>query len=226
MKATIHLSLLIILLVTTSATAATDLQTNNQKYSYAMGMKIGQMLRGQVNSDFDIPAFTAAIADLLSGKGSQLTPEQLQAAMKLHFQEESAKRAKLGDANSEKGKTYREANALKDGVVTLDSGLQYKVIKAGEGTTPSKDQKVEVHYRGHLIDGKEFDSSYKRGKPAQFSLNGVVAGFSEAITRMKPGAKWEVVMPPELAYGKKGAGTDIGPNETLIFEIEYLKAVN
>ncbi|MCU7892252.1 MAG: FKBP-type peptidyl-prolyl cis-trans isomerase [Candidatus Thiodiazotropha sp. (ex Ustalcina ferruginea)] len=223
MKATVHLSLLIFLLVTTSATAATDLQTNNQKYSYAMGMRIGQMLRGQVNSEIDIPALTAAIADVLSGN---LSPEQLQEAMNTHLQEESAKRAKIGADNSEKGQTFREANALKDGVVTLDSGLQYKVIKAGEGTTPSKDQKVEVHYRGHLIDGKEFDSSYKRGKPAQFSLNGVVAGFSEAITRMKPGAKWEVVMPPELAYGKKGAGTDIGPNETLIFEIEYLKAVN
>jgi FKBP-type peptidyl-prolyl cis-trans isomerase FklB len=161
----------------------------------------------------------------LTDQEKKLNPQQLQEAVSVYFKQQQAKMAELAEENLEKGKKFRDANGQKKGVTTLDNGLQYKILSAGEGESPTAEQKVEVHYRGRLINGEEFDSSFKRDKPAQFSLNAVVPGFREAITRMKPGAKWEVVIPPELAYGKKGAGRAIGPNETLIFEIEYLKAV-
>ncbi|MGD9172506.1 MAG: FKBP-type peptidyl-prolyl cis-trans isomerase [Candidatus Thiodiazotropha sp.] len=220
-----QLTLLIALSVTTLSAFAADLESDKQKYSYAMGIKYGQMLRGQISEDLDIPVFTQAINDVLTDQEKKLNPQQLQEAVSVYFKQQQAKMAELAEENLEKGKKFRDANGQKKGVTTLDNGLQYKILSAGEGESPTAEQKVEVHYRGRLINGEEFDSSFKRDKPAQFSLNAVVPGFREAITRMKPGAKWEVVIPPELAYGKKGAGRAIGPNETLIFEIEYLKAV-
>jgi FKBP-type peptidyl-prolyl cis-trans isomerase FklB len=220
-----QLTLLIALSVTTLSAFAADLESDKQKYSYAMGIKYGQMLRGQISGDLDIPVFTQAINDVLTDQEKKLNPQQLQEAVSVYFKQQQAKMAELAEENLEKGKKFRDANGQKKGVTTLDNGLQYKILSAGEGESPTAEQKVEVHYRGRLINGEEFDSSFKRDKPAQFSLNAVVPGFREAITRMKPGAKWEVVIPPELAYGKKGAGRAIGPNETLIFEIEYLKAV-
>ncbi|MEJ2404252.1 MAG: FKBP-type peptidyl-prolyl cis-trans isomerase [Candidatus Thiodiazotropha sp.] len=204
---------------------ASELTTDQQKYSYAMGVKFGQMLKNQVSPDIDIAPFTNAIADILSGKESQLSPEELQQAMKSYFEAQTAKREALASANLEKGKAFRDKNKSRDGVVTLENGIQYEVLTEGKGETPAEDTQVEVQYRGTFINGEEFDSSYKRGKPAQFALNGVIPGFREAITRMKPGAKWKVVVPPELGYGKKGAGTTIGPNETLIFDIEYIGPV-
>jgi FKBP-type peptidyl-prolyl cis-trans isomerase FklB len=203
-----------------------ELESDSQKYSYAMGMRYGQMLRGQIPGDIDLPLFTQALSDILNGRESKLKPQEMQNAISAHIKQQRVQLEQQAEENLASGKQYRDANGKKAGVVTLDSGLQYKEITAGEGESPSAEQKVEVHYRGRLINGEEFDSSFKRGKPAQFSLNGVVPGFREAITRMKPGAKWEVVIPPELGYGKEGARGAIGPNETLIFEIEYIKAVD
>ena len=214
------------ILAATDSAFAVELETTNQKYSYTMGVKIGQMLRGQVSGELDIEAFSAAVAESLNGQKPRLSPKEMQLVMQQNFKEQEAKRAKLAEQNEEKGKTFLAANALKQGVTTLDNGMQYKVTKAGTGASPTAEQKVEVHYRGRLIDGTEFDSSYSRGKPAQFNLNGVIPGFREAITRMKPGAQWVVYVPADLAYGKKGAGNSIGPNETLIFEIEYLRAID
>ncbi|MBT3028997.1 MAG: hypothetical protein B6D72_02655 [gamma proteobacterium symbiont of Ctena orbiculata] len=222
---------LTIILIATLATPAHqllagDLESQNQRYSYTLGIRVGQMLKSQVGGDLDIDAFALAVSDVLSGNKVRLSNEEMQTAMRQYLQQEQAKLAKVAEANEKKGRAFLEANALKEGIVTLDNGLQYKVITPGSGSSPSAEQTVEVNYRGRLIDGTEFDSSYSRGKPAQFKLNGVVPGFKEALTRMKPGAKWEVYMPAELAYGKKGAGRSIGPNETLIFEIEYLRSVN
>lgn len=116
-----------------------------------------------------------------------------------------------------------KTNAAKEGVVSLESGLQYRVIKAGDGATPTVQDQVTVHYRGTLLDGTEFDSSYKRGQPATFPLNRVIKGWTEGVALMQVGATWELVIPPELAYGQRGAGGAIGPNETLIFEVELIK---
>ncbi|MEW7991948.1 MAG: FKBP-type peptidyl-prolyl cis-trans isomerase [Candidatus Thiodiazotropha sp.] len=205
---------------------AGDLDSQDQRYGYTLGIRVGQMLKSQVGGDLDIDAFALAVSDVLSGNKVRLSNEEMQAAMRQHLQQEQARLAKVAEANEKKGRAFLEANAQKEGIVTLENGLQYRVIEAGSGNSPTAEQTVEVNYRGRLIDGTEFDSSYSRGKPAQFKLNGVVPGFKEALTRMKPGAKWEVYMPAELAYGKKGAGRSIGPNETLIFEIEYLRSVN
>ncbi|MEW8648716.1 MAG: FKBP-type peptidyl-prolyl cis-trans isomerase [Candidatus Thiodiazotropha sp.] len=222
---------LTIILITTLALAAHplvagDLDSQDQRYGYTLGIRVGQMLKSQVGGDLDIDAFALAVSDVLSGNKVRLSNEEMQAAMRQHLQQEQARLAKVAEANEKKGRAFLEANAQKEGIVTLENGLQYRIIKSGSGNSPTAEQTVEVNYRGRLIDGTEFDSSYSRGKPAQFKLNGVVPGFKEALTRMKPGAKWEVYMPAELAYGKKGAGRSIGPNETLIFEIEYLRSVN
>ncbi len=122
-----------------------------------------------------------------------------------------------------KGEKYLKENATKEGVKTLPSGLQYKSLKAGSGKSPKATDTVSVHYRGTLLDGKEFDSSIKRGEPAEFPVNGVIKGWTEALQLMKEGDKWMLVIPANLAYGARGAGGDIGPNETLIFEVELLK---
>jgi FKBP-type peptidyl-prolyl cis-trans isomerase len=217
--------LIITLLIITPPAFCAEFESDSEKYSYAMGVRYAQMIRSQVSKDVDIPAFTQAINDVLGGQETKLSPEEMQQAISAYIKIQQAEQEKLAKKNQADGKKYQDTHAKKEGVVTLDNGLQYKVLSAGEGESPTAEQKVEVHYRGQLINGKEFDSSYKRGKPVQFSLNGVVPGFREAITRMKPGAKWEVVIPPALGYGKKGAGGTIGPNETLIFEIEYLKVV-
>lgn len=226
-----YMKYLTIILITTLALAAHplvagDLDSQDQRYGYTLGIRVGQMLKSQVGGDLDIDAFALAVSDVLSGNKVRLSNEEMQAAMRQHLQQEQARLAKVAEANEKKGRAFLEANAQKEGIVILENGLQYRVIEAGSGNSPTAEQTVEVNYRGRLIDGTEFDSSYSRGKPAQFKLNGVVPGFKEALTRMKPGAKWEVYMPAELAYGKKGAGRSIGPNETLIFEIEYLRSVN
>jgi FKBP-type peptidyl-prolyl cis-trans isomerase FklB len=201
---------------------AAELSTDKQKYSYTVGRQIAQMLIAQEVGDLDMDAFSEGVDDFLKHNETQLPQAEMQAALKQHYQElQSAKQA-LAAANKEKGDKYRAENAKKSGVNVLESGLQYEVLKPGEGDSPKTEDRVEVHYKGTLIDGTEFDSSYARGAPIQFNLKGVVPGFKEAIEHMKPGGKWRVVMPPELAYGAKGAGKKIGPNETLIFEIEYL----
>ena len=128
----------------------------------------------------------------------------------------------LGEKNKKEGEVFLAENKKKEGVTTLPSGLQYKVIKAGTGKKPKSTDTVTVNYRGTLIDGTEFDSSYRRGEPASFGVSGVIPGWTEAMQLMQEGAKWQVVVPPNLAYGEKGAGPNIGPNATLIFEIELI----
>ncbi|MES9861122.1 MAG: FKBP-type peptidyl-prolyl cis-trans isomerase [Candidatus Thiodiazotropha sp. LLP2] len=216
------LILAVMALCLTHNSYAVELKTQNQKYSYAVGLQIGQMLVAQEATNIDTAAFAAAVSDFLEKKQPQLTQEEMQTALKAHFQKIKEAKAVLAQENLDKGNKYREENAKRDGVTVLENGLQYEVLTPGDGASPKAEDNVEVHYTGTLINGTMFDSSHSRGKPTQFSLNGVVPGFREAISRMQPGAKWRVVMPPELAYGVKGAGKKIGPNETLIFQIEYL----
>ncbi len=221
----ISLSVLSVAMLAAQGLSASELETPAQQYSYTIGQRIGQLLKGQVIGELDSKAFASGVDDYLKGMPARLSKDQMSAALKQAREKAAEARKKQASEAVEKGKRFREENAKKAGVTTLDNGLQYEVLTAGSGEKPKASDKVEVNYRGTLINGKEFDSSYARGKPAQFSLKGVVPGFREAITRMRPGAKWRVVMPPELAYGERGAGRDIGPNETLIFEIELLKVV-
>jgi FKBP-type peptidyl-prolyl cis-trans isomerase FklB len=202
--------------------AATELKNHKQKFSYSVGYRLALSFKAE-GLDVDPAAFSAAMKDALSDTKAALTTEEMQAALTAErdkqlkvLQEKVAENKKAGDK-------YRAENAKKKGVKSLDNGIQYKVITSGKGKQASAESEVTVHYRGSLINGTEFDSSYKRDKPATFGLTGVIKGWQEIVPMMKEGDKWEVVIPPELGYAEKGAGNAIGPGETLLFEIELIK---
>jgi FKBP-type peptidyl-prolyl cis-trans isomerase FklB len=201
------------------------LTTDEQKGSYAVGLNIGNSIKEQPVS-IDIPSLLRGIKDGASGTTPALTEAELDAALK--FMQAQAKEKqeaalqKEGDANLKEGEAFLAANKTKDGVVTTASGLQYKIITAGAGPKPAKDDTVVCNYRGTLINGNEFDSSYRRGKPAEFQVGGVIPGWTEALQMMPVGSKWQLFIPPDLAYGPRGAGGVIGPNQTLIFEVELM----
>ena len=210
------------LLTTNTLAEEAPLSTDNQKFSYGVGMQIGQSIsRQKVKVDQD--ALILAIKDALEGKEPRVPLDELQRVMEAEEKKIAAQQTASSDKNLEIGKAFLAENKKLDGVKTTDSGLQYRVITAGSGVNPKTTDTVTVHYRGTLIDGQEFDSSYKREQPATFPLNGVIKGWQEALPMMKEGGKWEIFVPSDLAYGPKGAGGAIGPNETLIFEIELLK---
>ena len=219
-------SLLTVFFLTGMSTVlAAQLETQEQRFSYAVGVQLGKNLKSQ-NISVDGAAFTAAIIDVMLGNPLQLTPQEMAQAMQEAQQAAIKAREERGQAALAAGTKFLEENKKKEGVVVLPSGLQYIELEAGEGETPKANAKVTVHYKGTTINGTEFDSSYKRGSPSSFRLNGVVKGFREALSRMKTGAHWQVFMPPELAYGPRGAGNKIGPNETLIFDIKLISFNN
>ena len=193
--------------------------------SYVIGLNLGQSLKAQ-----EVPAnpdlIIQGLRDGLSGANPLLTPEEIQACMQ-EFQQQlmtkqQAKRQAVGDKNMKESQAYLDQNKAKPGVKVTASGLQYEVVKEGSGESPKPTDKVTVHYRGTLPDGTVFDSSYDRNEPATFPVNGVIAGWVEALQLMKPGAKYRLVIPPALAYAERGAGNDIGPNQVLIFDVELL----
>lgn len=208
--------------VSLSVAAAPKLETHKQKLGYTIGYQIGQNLKRD-KLDVDVDNLVQAIRDALAGKPSALSREESEATLKTFAHERAQARVKVAQANAAAGKKFLEENKKKKGVVALPSGLQYKVIKAGTGKSPTDDSTVVAHYRGTLINGTEFDSSYSRGKPATFKVSGVIPGWREALKLMKEGAKWKIFIPSNLAYGPTGAGNVIGPNETLIFEVSLLK---
>ena len=218
----IALATLVITLATPAISMAAELKNHKQKFSYSVGYRLALSLQNE-GLDVEPAAFSAAMKDALSGAKPAMTTEEMQAAMA----EERDKQLKVlqdqVSANKKTGDKYRADYAKKAGVKTLDNGIQYKVITSGKGKQATKDGEVTVHYKGTLINGTEFDSSYKRDKPATFGLTGVIKGWQEIVPLMKVGDKWEVVIPPEFAYAEKGAGAAIGPGETLIFEIELLE---
>jgi len=197
------------------------LKTEKQKFSYTVGQQVGQNLKRQ-NLDVDPRTVAQGIQDALSGAQPRLKPEEMQAAIQAYQKKDLAKREALAKKNQEAGQAFLEANKKKEGVVVLPSGIQYQVLKEGDGKKPKDTDTVEVHYRGTLVNGTEFDSSHKRNEPATFQVNGVIHGWQEILPLMKAGSKWQVFVPAEHAYGAQGAGGAIGPNETLIFEIELL----
>lgn len=193
--------------------------------SYSIGYQIGSNLSKQ---EFDVnqDVLFQGVKDAFANKPSAIDPEKAQATMQSYQQELQSKRIEafqtMAKQNLEKSQSFLDENKSKEGVVTLDSGLQYKIVRAGEGKTPSIEDKVTTNYRGTLIDGTQFDSSYDRGEPATFPVNGVISGWTEALQLMKEGAHWQLYIPPQLAYGERGAGSSIPPNSALIFDIELL----
>ena len=196
-------------------------KTDKQKFSYTAGYQIGQNLKRQ-NLDLDSKAFSQGAQDAISNAKPRLKPEEMQAAVQAQQKKDMEKQEAQAKKNLEAGQAFLEANKKKEGVVALSSGLQYKVITEGKGKQPKGTDTVVAHYRGTLINGTEFDSSYQRNEPASFPVAGVIKGWQEALPLMKEGAKWQVFIPADLAYGPRGAGGAIGPNEALVFDIELL----
>ena len=216
-----------ILFLVSQVSAEENLVLKNQKdkVSYIIGMEMGKNFKQQ-SIDIDPDILTRGIKDVFSGGKPLLTEEEVQEMMVTFQKEMMAKQEelakKLGEKNKKEGEAFLAENKKKEGVKTLPSGLQYKVVKAGTGKKPKLTDTVTTHYRGTLIDGTEFDSSYRRGQPVSFPVAGVIPGWTEALQLMEEGAKWQLFIPPNLAYGERGGGRDIGPNATLIFEIELI----
>jgi FKBP-type peptidyl-prolyl cis-trans isomerase FklB len=201
------------------------LKTEKDKVSYAIGMNVGANLHKQ-SVEVEPAVLLQGLKDGIAGNQPLLTEEEARAVL-MQLQEETrqkqaAKAQQVGEANKTEGEAFLAANKTKPGVVTLPSGLQYKILKEGTGPKPAASDSVVCNYRGTLINGAEFDSSYKRGQPATFPVSGVIKGWTEALQLMPVGSKWQLFIPSQLAYGERGAGPDIGPNATLIFEIELL----
>ena len=214
--------------VLSTAMAAAPLETLDQRLSYIMGSNLAaQFKRDDVK--FDKDAFALAFEEVMEGKKHSLSDEDKSKSI-LEIQKRIAEvRKKAAEEkaaeNAKLGKAFLEENAKKEGVVVTKSGLQYKEVKQGEGEIPTAGDKVKVHYKGTLIDGSEFDSSYKRGTPATFPVTGVIKGWIEALQLMNVGDKFELTIPSDLAYGKRGSGAKIGPDATLLFEVELLEIV-
>jgi len=211
----------------TSKTAAssTAITTQKDKISYTIGADIGKRLRAD-NLDVNPTVLARGLRDAFAGTKTALTDEEMHAAMvelqNQMRQKQMAEMQAVSAKNKAEGTAFLAANKAKDGVVTLPSGLQYKILKAGDGPKPAASDSVVCNYRGTLIDGKEFDSSSKRGQPATFPVSGVIKGWTEALQLMPVGSKWQLFIPPDLAYGPRGTGPDIGPDATLVFEVELL----
>lgn len=234
MKAQILAAALGLLAVSSpAAEPAVTLKDQKDKVSYSIGLDIGRTFKKQ-EIDVNTAAIVQGLKDGLGGGKTLLTDEEIMVVMQA-FQVEmrakaqakaagaAAEASKAGEKNKAAGVAFLADNKKKAGVKTTASGLQYKIVKEGTGKTPKASDSVTTHYRGTLIDGTEFDSSYKRNEPATFPVSGVIKGWTEALQLMKEGSEWELYIPADLAYGDRGAGQDIGPGSTLIFKIVLLK---
>ena len=207
-----------------SAADKVDLKSQKDKESYSLGYQFGQNMKAQ-GVDLNLKVYTSGIQDALRGANPTLSQEEIQKTLSelqkriaAAHQKESKEKA---DKNLSDAKAFMEENKKKEGVKTLPSGLQYKVLAEGSGKTPKATDEVTVNYKGTLVDGSEFDNSYKRGAPANFRLDKVIKGWTEALQLMKEGSKWQLFIPPELGYGERGAGP-VPPNSVLIFEVELI----
>jgi FKBP-type peptidyl-prolyl cis-trans isomerase FklB len=216
---------------TPAKTSATPpaLKTRKERFSYALGMNFGAGWRERLKSqpvEYDPALMLEGFKDALTDAKTRMTPEEAQAVLKEVGgelqKEQQVKMKEVADKNKSEGEAFLNANKEKEGVVTLPSGLQYKILTEGSGPKPTASDTVVCNYKGALIDGTEFDSSFKRGKPATFPVNRVIKGWTEALQLMPVGSKWQLFIPPSLAYGENGAGAEIGPNATLIFDVDLI----
>ncbi len=218
-----NISLLFVTLFAGNVVAAdVSLSTDGQKMSYAIGMQIGKDL-SRSGMNLNVDAMTAGIRDMVEGKPPKLSQAETEAALGLLRDQQMKKQMAVGDENKAAGIAFLEKNKTQEGVIVLPSGLQYKVLTKGAGASPTLSNSVVAHYEGRLIDGTVFDSSFKRGSPATFPVTGVIKGWTEILQKMKTGSKWQVYIPAELAYGGRGSGQLIGPNATLVFDIELIE---
>jgi len=226
----LYVSGLLALLLTAGSAIAADqpveLKTDEQKLSYAMGLDLGEYFKG-LEEKFDLNVLQAGINDGYNGNKPLLTPEDAagiqQTFAKRQQEKQMQKTVVMVQKNRKAAEEFLKANKAKEGVVETKSGLQYKVVKKGQGAKPTPTDTVKVQYKGTLLDGKEFDSSYKRNEPAVFQVNQVIAGWQEALPLMEVGATYELFIPPDLAYGDRGAPPVIEPGSMLIFQVELLE---
>ena len=195
------------------------LETKLDSVSYGIGVNIAENLKGQGLGDLNVEAMAKGLQDILNDSELVISKEEVGPLLNEYMGQMQAKKAKEA---AKEGEEFLAINATKKGVVTLESGMQYEVLTSGSGATPGLNDKVTTHYTGTLIDGTVFDSSVERGQPASFPVSGVIKGWTEALQLMKEGDKWKLYIPYDLAYGDRGAGADIGPYSTLIFEIELI----
>jgi len=211
-----------------SQTGSASLDTDDQKASYGIGLQMGAQL-APAGSHLDMDAFQAGIMDGIDGNDPAVPQEEIQVALQALNQavqeEETQRMAAEASTNATEGATFLAENASKDGVTVTESGLQYEVLREGEGATPNPEDQVSINYKGTLIDGTQFDSSYDRGQPAVFGVTGVIPGFSEGLQLMTVGSHFRFFIPSEIGYGPNGSGPTIGPNATLIFEVEMLEII-
>ncbi len=215
------LTILLVVLISNSTFAQNSTEMKNEKetVSYALGILMANNLKSD-KIEIEIKPFEQAFEKFMNGEETDMTLQEADSVLKAHF----AKKHELESAGMKKeGTDFLAANGKKEGVTTLDSGLQYEVLTEGTGSKPGPTDKVTVHYTGTLLDGTVFDSSVERGTPATFGVNQVIAGWTEALQLMGEGAKWKLTIPYNLAYGEKGAGQQIGPFATLIFDVELIK---
>ena len=204
-----------------AAAVGASLETEGEQYSYAIGINFAQSLMRQ-GAPIDADAVYLAIRDALEGADPRLSADQMTLALRSQAQQAGERKREMASENTRLGNEFMANNKQKEGVVSLPNGIQYEVLRKGDGAQPKADDRVTVHYTGSLLDGREFDSSKRRGEPATFSLDGVIKGWREVLPLMRVGGRWLVAIPPNLAYGINGAGAAIGPNQTLVFEIDLL----
>lgn len=208
-----------------AAEAAVSLKTEDQKASYAIGLRYGEGF-AQDLKEIDLAIFYKGLQDGFKGNPPQMKPEEvmatLQALQSRKMEQQQKEQIKAAEGNKTASEAFLAKNKSRKEVTTTTSGLQYEVIKKGDGATPAANDKVNVHYHGTLPDGTVFDSSVERGEPISFAVNGVIKGWTEALQLMKVGDKWKLFIPADLAYGARGAGPKIGPNQALVFEVELL----
>ena len=198
------------------------LTTEIEKGSYGVGYNMAQQANQQFSGALDAAAFRAGVSDAMADAESRLPQSEAQAAIMALLSKRDELASASNAANASEGEQFLAENGAREGVTTLDSGLQYEVLVAAEGPKPTASDEVTTHYEGRLINGEVFDSSYKRGEPATFPLGGVIRGWTEALQLMSVGEKWRLYIPPELAYGERGAPPSIPPQATLIFDVELL----
>ena len=211
---------------TTAMAADISLDNHDDKQSYALGMVFGQQIVGslsQASAEINHDILLRALTDTITQQDMLMTQEELEAFLKAEQEKQIAKAKVEAEESKATGEAFLVEYAPKAGDEKTESGIYYRELTAGDGKQPAATDTVKVDYKGTLKDGTEFDSSYKRGTPAEFPVNGVIKGWQEILPMMKTGAKWEIAIPSDLAYGERGAGANIGPNEPLVFEIELLE---
>ncbi len=201
-----------------------DLSNDEAKASYGIGLQMGQQL-ASVFEGVSLEAALAGVSDAFAGQPPRIPGEEINAAFQVIQERVQAAQAEAAKEHAGEGEAFLAENAKREEVQVTESGLQYEVIEEGSGATPTAESVVRTHYRGTLISGQQFDSSYDRGEPTEFPVGGVIAGWTEALQKMKVGAKWKLYIPYQLAYGERGAGGAIGPYQALVFEIELLDIV-